>query len=326
MDQKTADLIASALQPLPGFVTIVDVALLLFVLFFFSSTVASHILEAFVGLINSRGNQLYGRLRAALGANVADEIYDSPLIKSLVGDVRGISTTLLQMLYLGLGRLGLTTSQYRGGLPAYIEPDFFARAVVALYDDGTKQTGNCPVFKHLRQEAGPDDALFQGKLVEWYKALNDRQNGVYTRWSFWRLLLIGLVLAVCMDLDTVHIVGSLWADPAFTAKLVAELPPSPPPASPADQRARGDLEAAAANVWKELSAKAAQPPLYAWQGRPASSTDWVAKLLGWLLAAFATSLGAQFWFNLLSEALKLRATGPKPAGGDTDGEPREQGS
>jgi hypothetical protein len=38
----------------------------------------------------------------------------------------------------------------------------------------------------------------------------------------------------------------------------------------------------------------------------------LAKLLGWLLTALATSLGAQFWFNIMSEALKLRAGPPKP--------------
>jgi hypothetical protein len=172
MDQKTADLIASALQPLPGFLTILDVALLLFAIFFFVSTLASHVLEAFVGLINSRGNQLYRRLQAALGENVADEIYDSPLIKSLVSDVRGISTTLLQALYRELGRLKLASNEYRGDLPSYIEPDFFARAVVALYNDDTKQASKCPIFKHLKQEAGPDDALFQSKIIEWYEALN----------------------------------------------------------------------------------------------------------------------------------------------------------
>ncbi len=44
--------------------------------------------------------------------------------------------------------------------------------------------------------------------------------------------------------------------------------------------------------------------------------QWAAKLLGWLLTALATSLGAQFWFNLLSESLKLRAAGRKPDDAD----------
>ena len=58
-------------------------------------------------------------------------------------------------------------------------------------------------------------------------------------------------------------------------------------------------------------------PSYAWKRRPAPG-EWPGKLLGWLLTAIATSFGAQFWFNLLSEALKLRATGPKPGTGEAD--------
>ena len=35
-------------------------------------------------------------------------------------------------------------------------------------------------------------------------------------------------------------------------------------------------------------------------------------LLGWIITAFAISLGAQFWFDLLTKFVNLRAAGPKP--------------
>lgn len=326
MDQKTGDLVASALQPLPNLFTILDLALLLFVLFFLLSTLASHILEAFVGLINSRGNQLYRRLQAALGEKVTDEIYDNPLIKSLTSDGRGASSALLQMLYRRLGRLKLTPDVFRGDLPAYVEPEFFARAVVVVYGDGTTQASGNPLFQQLKREAGDDVAAFRDKVVEWYKALNDRQNGTYTRWSFWRLLLIGAPLAASLDIDTVHIVGSLWSHPELAAKLVGELQSALPSAGAGvgaevgtpDGQASRELAEAVAKTWRDIAAEATRPPLYAWQGRPPGAGDWLAKVVGWLLAAFATSLGAQFWFNLLGETLKLRAAGPKPAD-DTGG-------
>ena len=70
-----------------------------------------------------------------------------------------------------------------------------------------------------------------------------------------------------------------------------------------------------AAVWSGLRAEAAAGAPYAWHKSPAELTrqEWAGKLLGWLLTAFATSLGAQFWFRLLSETLKLRAAGRKPA-------------
>src|SRR5215213_4381044 len=99
--------LGNIVQSLPGTLTILNLAILLFALFFFTSTLASHILEAFVGFINSRGKQLRERLEASLGREVAASIYASPLISSLSGDGRG-------------------DAKYA---PSYIEPEFFARAV-----------------------------------------------------------------------------------------------------------------------------------------------------------------------------------------------------
>ena len=36
---------------------------------------------------------------------------------------------------------------------------------------------------------------------------------------------------------------------------------------------------------------------------------WIAHVLGWLFTAAAVSLGAPFWFDLLSRVAKLRGTG-----------------
>ncbi|OMP75125.1 hypothetical protein [[Flexibacter] sp. ATCC 35208] len=39
---------------------------------------------------------------------------------------------------------------------------------------------------------------------------------------------------------------------------------------------------------------------------------WFLSPIGWLLTAFAVSLGAPFWFDLLNKIIQLRGTGPKP--------------
>ncbi|WPQ63640.1 hypothetical protein SIO70_02030 [Chitinophaga sancti] len=46
--------------------------------------------------------------------------------------------------------------------------------------------------------------------------------------------------------------------------------------------------------------------------------DWGGRILGWLLTAFAISLGAPFWFDLLNKIIQLRGTGPKPVAANTD--------
>ncbi len=158
-------------------------------------------------------------------------------------------------------------------------------------------------------------------MLEWFKALNDHQTGIYTRWTFVRLLVVGFLLAFAMDIDTVHIAATLWNNPAQAASAVKAL-------EKADQiKNTTDLHQLTAEQTKQLNESIASayeqmrkisPPDYAWQNPPARPHDWptwkawLAKLLGWSLTALATSLGAQFWFNLMSEALKLRAGPPKP--------------
>jgi hypothetical protein len=42
------------------------------------------------------------------------------------------------------------------------------------------------------------------------------------------------------------------------------------------------------------------------------TTFWL--LLGWLITALTTSLGAPFWFDVMSNLVQLRNAGPKPNG------------
>lgn len=44
-----------------------------------------------------------------------------------------------------------------------------------------------------------------------------------------------------------------------------------------------------------------------------SPAQWFVKVLGWLLTAFAGSLGATYWFSAISKVLNIRASGPPPA-------------
>lgn len=304
MDLTTIADIAGTFNALPGFLSILNVAILLFAIFFFTSTLSSHLLEYWAGLRNTRGVALQERLEAALGSG---EIYQTPLIKSL-SDKKSDSDT--------------TTP------PSYIEPEFLAQAIINKYyplSNGTRSEQSAPaVVKQLYEEAGQNDTAFESRIIEWFKALNERQNGKYTRWSFFRLFVIGLLFSVAMDIDTIHITSTLWSKPEIAEKLVVELEKSVPNLKDGDPSKLGDedkqkLQDALLTIWPSLRSDLEVVPLYAWQSLPQSESEWGAKALGWLLTALATSLGAQFWFNLLSEAFKLRAAGRKPDEGKTSG-------
>jgi hypothetical protein len=44
-----------------------------------------------------------------------------------------------------------------------------------------------------------------------------------------------------------------------------------------------------------------------------SAGNWGAKIVGWLITALAVTLGAPFWFELLSKLVNVRGSGPKPS-------------
>ncbi len=45
---------------------------------------------------------------------------------------------------------------------------------------------------------------------------------------------------------------------------------------------------------------------------PQSFTEWIAKIVGLIFTAFAVSLGAPFWFDILNKLSRLRGSGRVP--------------
>lgn len=100
-----------------------------------------------------------------------------------------------------------------------------------------------------------------------------------------------------------------------TAVTVKAPEPTPKPqAAPAKPKAIPEDKAKA-------PAAAQQKPLSAWDRCGAefhetatrmATADWFVKLLGWLLSAFAGSLGASYWFAAISKVINIRSSGPRP--------------
>jgi len=120
----------------------------------------------------------------------------------------------------------------------------------------------------------------------------------------------GLALAVLLNVDTVTLAKSLWLDSALRGSAV-EL------ATKTVTQGQGDLaQATLVTLQQDL-----RPLPVGWdpaKGRP--DANWYqspaaifAKLIGWLITALAISLGAPFWFDLLSKFGCRRASGNKPA-------------
>ena len=150
--------ISGVLQSLPGFLQIINVIVLLSALFFFTSTISSHLIEVFVRFINSRGKRLQAGFGTSTWKGYSKAFFDDPIIKSLSNQ-----------------------SQKTSHSPSYIEPELFARVVASLSNDDKSAMSKSEVIRDIKDKLVKLESNLEPKLIEWFKAINDRQTGVYTR-------------------------------------------------------------------------------------------------------------------------------------------------
>ena len=182
------------------------------------------------------------------------------------------------------------------------------------------------------------------KNVEnWFDDSMDRVSGVFKRYSQWLALIIGLILAAALNVDSVDLTLYLWREPAVRQVLAQnaanfELSQQELEANPEEalQNFRNQFvglslpigwgftrvsTAALSDVNCQMFPREGQsfgipvfgsnlcitPPNSNSQGNLA------LKVLGIFLTALAARQGAPFWFDVLKRLVNLRGTGPNPA-------------
>ncbi len=215
--------------------------------------------------------------------------------------------------------------------PSYLDPNTFARTVYAL-----EMSEQIPKESRLGQALAalkvPDNERIDA-MVAIYNERMDRLQGTFKRQSQKALLLIGVVLAAALNVDTIELAQELQRDPVRRELLVAMAQQEGSMASLQAHCGAGNLPAASTSAEQLIAARpladcVAQDLTRAglgWQAahRKAimqafqnSTTAGVLALLikglGYLLTALAVSLGAPFWFDLLGKVANLRST-LKPA-------------
>ena len=184
-------------------------------------------------------------------------------------------------------------------------------------------------------------------IETWFNDRMARLSGWYKRRAQIVSLVLAGALAFATNADTLHVAKSLWANaslresivaraqayvaqpPAALASSPAALASSPAAlASPPTAALASPPAALASPPTAEKSAEGADPAADAKKlqsdlAREAAALQssglplgWSIppdrwSIIGWLLTTLAVSLGAGFWFDVLSKALQLRGTGPK---------------
>jgi hypothetical protein len=208
-------------------------------------------------------------------------------------------------------------------LPTAIDGDQFARALIEIFcrkandlvptADGFAKGIGLAVTKEEPQKAlqsivadasGDLDKIRQGLRV-WFDTSQDRVTGWYQREVRKVLFCLGLVIAICFNLDSFHLARKIYSDSALQERLAAAEQRYNTQATPTEQK-NEDVKTV-----DELRLEITELGLPI--GWPApQGYSYVVIIAGWIISAFAISLGAPFWFDLLNNVMRLRVAGPLP--------------
>ncbi len=269
---------------------ILDVAIGLVFVYMLLSLLCSTINEQVITRILSlRAKTLEDGIKNMLAdpqGDLTKQVYENPLIK-------------------GLSQNALSEKPRK---PSYIPSDLFAQAVMALNVVQTYK--NTPAMQNsaiplalasLLQKANGDPAKELAYIEHWYNDTMDRVSGWYKRNVQIIIFILGFVIVVGLNVDTLAIITNLSNDTVIRAGFVSAVQGSAASTSHADL---STLQKAFEQI----------QPVIGWSSStlPTDLSSWILKIVGLLATTFAVSLGAPFWFDLLNKFISFRSSGPPP--------------
>jgi len=243
------------------------------------------------------------------------------------GLVRLIDDNGLLQAFRQHGRIDALRSLV-GGYPSYFSSRTVADAIIGSLNPDKPIPGMADILQAAQKlpdsnirdillsaatNAGNDVQKFRDEISAWFDNSMDRLSGVYKRYMQWLSLLVGLLLAIGINADTIVVVDSLWRDGSLRAEIIGMV----------------DKTVSTNVTLQDLSQTVSTLPTIEAQVRPfpigwtnvlgrtdqhrqSSVKGIFAKILGLLFTSLALSLGAPFWFDLLSKFMNVRSAGAKP--------------
>jgi hypothetical protein len=236
-------------------------------------------------------------------------------------------------------------------LPAYIPSRTFAMAMIDILNqkksvgnDAMREIHEFLAWHHgqfrdnkateamltLATDAAGDLKRFQDNLEGWYNAAMDRASGWYKRYTQTLLLILGLLMAMVFNVDSIRVSKVLWFDRDARQGMVdaasqymKDHPQPPVKVEPGTETSfnTNDLKARLQETTQQFDAVTSGALLpVGWKGsykdnlsyllhnKKAGSWRLLQLFPGWLITALAISLGAPFWFDLLNKFMVVRST------------------
>jgi hypothetical protein len=258
-------------------------------------------LEKGLGELLESGPQERSVLKAFYNHPLINGLYKGKYIPGKAGNLPSYipsQTFALAMMDLAGGAAGAIAKEVprekpvalRAGILANLPPSNARSALVILVD-----------------AAGNDIVRARENIEKWFNDGMDRVSGWYKRRTRWVLFGLGFAVAIGINANTVDIARTLANNAAIRSSLVplAEAAVAQKTIDQVDKSIQSQI-AAVGNSGLPLG--------WSQQSFPVGAGALLSKAGGWLLTAFAVSLGAPFWFDILNKFVNFRtALKPPPA-------------
>jgi hypothetical protein len=289
--------------------TLLEVAIGIIFVFLLVSLLCSALNELIEAWLKYRARYLEQGIRLLLSdPGLADALFNHPLVKPL-----GENPSYIPARTFSLALWNIATTEAAKGQQAVagVTQDVATiRALIGGLDE--QKYGNIKAsLLSLIDEAGNDIDKARANVEGWYNDAMDRVSGWYKRRTHVILVVIGLVAAFALNIDTIQITKALLYNDTLRSS-VATAAQEYAKSHASQQGAAGDPDAAQAETKiKTITAdiNALGLPI-GWNdgGFPPDAYGRFLKLLGLILTGLAVSQGAPFWFDLLNKFIVIRST------------------
>lgn len=139
----------------------------------------------------------------------------------------------------------------------------------------------------------------QASVATYFDEAMKRVSGWYKRLVQWIIIGLAITVTVLLNADTISIATQLINDSSLRQAVIEQ----------ANNTTSEAAKTQAAEVLDKLESLGIH---LGWTSLPIDPIAWFQKLVGLAITAAAASLGAPFWFELLSKLVNLRLTGARP--------------
>ncbi|MBA2934736.1 hypothetical protein HZF05_11575 [Sphingomonas sp. CGMCC 1.13654] len=295
-------------------------------IFFLSSLVLTSVHEMIETVLKARGSNLYNGIMEMFsdpakgkdGLQEAKAVYQHPLIRGLMrGDVAQPGFNMKDLpSYLPSRNfvLALMDQAAQGKLAA---PDAMARTAptslqplqqLRMMAEGIANDQVRGALVQAVDVANGDIAAAQDHLEKWFDGAMDRVSGWYKRRSQRIIFGLGLVMAVALNVNTLTIADSLSKSASLRQAVVAQAEDAAKNCTTAADCSKADPTTALDKTSVPIGWNDARLTTVKDVVCQSHIMDIILIVAGFLLTAFAVTLGAPFWFDVLNRLMVIRAT------------------